>query len=233
MASGPNLDWSPRKGPPQMTCTLHNRSLVPFRSALASFTLIALAACGGGGGGGSTSPVSAVVPAGSGARSIQMIGTWEIRTVNVVESGGPSPLPPLSGTQIVIGGDGVVSIGGFSTKRADLETLLGTTLETYVNQQDGRTLFYGLTVDQRAAGFTREVVGVAGGSLDDATIAVEQFTSSTNAAGVESFVRARYTLARIAPSILVPADAVAPAAGEPVPTMRQLLDRQFGSKAAK
>lgn len=216
-----------------MIRTLRNQSSPSFRSILASFTLVALAACGGGGGGGETSPVSAVVPAGSGARSIQMIGTWEIRNVTVVDSGGPSPLTPLNGTQVVISGDGVVSIGGFSTKRSDLETLLGAPLDTYVNQQDGRRLFYGLTLDQRATGFTREVVGVAGGSIDDATIAVEQFNSSTNAAGVESFVRARYTLARIAPSILIPADAVAPADGEPKATMQQLLQQRFGDKAAK
>lgn len=217
-----------------MNRTLRNHSPRSFRSVLASFTLVALAACGGGGGGGGdTSPVSAVVPAGSGARAIQMIGTWEIRNVAVVESGGASPLTPLNGTQVVISGDGVVSIGGFSTKRADLETLLGAPLDTYVNQQDGRTVFYGLTLDQRATGLTREVVGVAGGSVDDATIAVEQFNSSTNAAGVESFVRARYTLARIAPSILIPADAVAPADGEPKPTMQQLLQQRFGDKAAK
>lgn len=216
-----------------MIRTLRNHSSNSFRRVLASFTLVALAACGGGGGGGETSPVSAVVPAGSGARSIQMIGTWEIRNVTVVESGGPSPLTPLNGTQVVISGDGVVSIGGFSTKRSDLETLLGAPLDTYVNQQDGRRLFYGLTLDQRATGFTREVVGVAGGSIDDATIAVEQFNSSTNAAGVESFVRARYTLARIAPSILIPEDAVAPADGETKPTLQQLLQQRFGDKAAK
>lgn len=217
-----------------MICTLRNHSFHSFRSALASFTLVALAACGGGGGGGGeTSPVSAVVPAGAGLRAIQMIGTWEIRNVTVVESGGASPLTPLNGTQVVITGDGVVSIGGFSTKQADLETLLGAPLDTYVNQQDGRRLFYGLTLDQRAVGFTREVVGLAGGSLDDATIAVEQFNSSTNAVGVESFVRARYTLARIAPSILIPVDAVAPAAGETKPTMQQLLQQQFGEKTAK
>jgi hypothetical protein len=217
-----------------MIRTLRNHSYRSFCSVLASFTLVALAACGGGGGGGgATSPVSAVVPAGSGARAIQMIGTWEIRNVIVVESGGASPLTPLNGTQVVISGDGIVSIGGFSTKQADLETLLGAPLDTYVNQQDGRRLFYGLTLDQRATGFTREVVGLAGGSIDDATIAVEQFNSSTNAAGVESFVRARYTLARIAPSILIPADAVAPADGEPKPTMEQLLQQRFGDKAAK
>lgn len=216
-----------------MNRTLRNQSSRSFRSVLSSFTLAALAACGGGGGGGETSPVSAVVPAGSGARAIQMIGTWEIRNVTVLESGGPSPLTPLNGTQVVISGDGIVSIGGFSTKQADLETLLGAPLDTYVNQQDGRRLFYGLTLDQRAAGLAREVVGVAGGSLDDATIAVEQFNSSTNAAGVESFVRARYTLARIAPSILIPADAVAPADGEPKPTMQQLLQQRFGDKTAK
>lgn len=216
-----------------MIRTLRNHSSRSFCSVLASFTLVALAACGGGGGGGETSPVSAVVPAGSGARSIQMIGTWEIRNVIVVESGGASPLTPLNGTQVVISGDGIVSIGGFSTKQVDLETLLGAPLDTYVNQQDGRRLFYGLTLDQRATGFTREVVGLAGGSIDDATIAVEQFNSSTNATGVESFVRARYSLARIAPSILIPEDAVAPADGVPKPTMEQLLQQRFGDKAAK
>lgn len=216
-----------------MIRTLRNQSFHSFRSALASFTLVALAACGGGGGGGETSPVSAVVPAGSGARSIQMIGTWEIRNVTVVESGGANQLTPLNGTQVVISGDGIISIGGFSTKQSDLETLLGAPLDTYVNQQDGRRLFYGLTLDQRAAGLTREVVGVAGGSIDDATIAVEQFNSSTSAAGAESFVRARYTLARIAPSILIPEDAVAPAAGEAKPTLPQLLQQRFGDKAGK
>ena len=216
-----------------MIRTLRNHSSRSFCSVLASVTLVALAACGGGGGGGETSPVSAVVPAGSGARSIQMIGTWEIRNVIVVESGGASPLTPLNGTQVVISGDGIVSIGGFSTKQVDLETLLGAPLDTYVNQQDGRRLFYGLTLDQRATGFTREVVGLAGGSIDDATIAVEQFNSSTNATGVESFVRARYSLARIAPSILIPEDAVAPADGVPKPTMEQLLQQRFGDKAAK
>jgi hypothetical protein len=216
-----------------MIRTLRNPSSHSFRRVLASFTLVALAACGGGGGGGETSPVSAVVPAGSGARAIQMIGTWEIRNVTVVDSGGASPLTPLNGTQVVISGDGVVSIGGFSTKRSDLETLVGTPLDVYVNQQDGRRLFYGLTLDQRAAGLTREVVGLAGGSIDDASIAVEQFNSSMSAAGTESFVRARYTLAHIAPSILIPEDAVAPADGETKPTMQQLLQQRFGDKAAK
>src|SRR5262245_46658219 len=84
-----------------------------------------LTACGGGGGGGNGTGILATVPSGSGQRTIQMVGTWEIRQSVVVDTNDPAAAPPLNGTQVVIGIDGVASIGGLSVARTDLEAFLG------------------------------------------------------------------------------------------------------------
>jgi hypothetical protein len=108
-------------------------------------------------------------------------------------------VPPLTGTRVEIGADSITSIGGLGVSRANLEAVLGAALETYVNQQNGRTLFYGLVVDQRATSGLRQQVGVAGGAVDANTIAVEAFESVQLASQAQAvFTRSRYTLARVA-----------------------------------
>lgn len=179
-----------------MTCPLPM-----LRLALAPLVLFA-AACGGGGGGsgggGATPfPVPATVPPGSGQLTIQMAGTWKIRDAVIVDTNSPSPATPANGTTIAFDGKGIVSIAGLSVARTDLEALLGTTLTFYFNEANGKTVLYGLGTDRFAVGGTRDQIGVAGGSLDDNTIAVESFTSTQqDAASPVIFVRARYFLAR-------------------------------------
>jgi hypothetical protein len=157
------------------------------------------AACSGGGGGVAADPqVSAVVPGGTGQVAIQMTGTWEIRDAAVVDSTLAPPLLPLNGTTVVLDGAKVVSIAGLSVARADLEAFLGTPLTLYVNQADGRKLFYGIATDRFATGGTRDKTGLAGGSVNDVTIATEAYTGTlADAASTELFTRSRYTLAKI------------------------------------
>lgn len=199
---------------------------------IASFllpVLLPLLPCCGGGGGGSPAPVSPVpanVPDGSGQQTIQMQGTWQLGGVNVVDGNTAALIPPTDGTAFVIGPAGLVSLGGLSVARADLEALLGLPLDAYVNELNGRTLFYGIVVDARAAGATREQGAIAGGSLDANTIAVEGFLSSqaANSADV-SFVRWRGTLARVSAATLPPPPLDAAAGGEDRPrlTVRDVL----------
>jgi hypothetical protein len=171
-----------------------------FRSLgyLSSLLGLGLAACGGGGGGGGTPSVPAQVPSGSGRTTIQMVGTWEIRAATVIESNDPQSLPPLNGTRIEIGFDGIERINGFSVARADLEAVVGFPLTWYFNQADGRTIIYGANFDRIAQGGTMEQVGLAGGSLNDNMIAVEQFNGRRlGAQEPEYFTRSRYTLVRV------------------------------------
>jgi hypothetical protein len=157
-----------------------------------------------------------------------MTGTWEIRDAAIVATNSPSPIVPLNGTLIVLDGAKVVSIGGLSVARVDLETLLGGPLSLYVNQANGRTLLYGLGLDRLGQGGTRERTGVAGGSVDDATIAIEAYSSSqADAASPEVFVRSRYNLAKVAPAAPVP--AVLPANAAPMAAaMHDALRAVFG-----
>lgn len=180
------------------------------------FVLLAplvLAACGGGGGGGSGGPaVNAQVPAGSGQVAIQMAGTWEIRDSALVETNDPTPTLPLNGTRIVIGPQGIVSIGGFPTARADLETFLALPLDWYVNQVDSKTILYGLSYDRLSLAGAKEQVGLAGGSMNVDAMAVEQWNSRQNtSATTERFTRSRYTLARVATALELPPAVQAPA----------------------
>ncbi|MCU0862549.1 MAG: hypothetical protein MUC36_02045 [Planctomycetes bacterium] len=169
------------------------------RGFFVSSFCLGLVACGGGGGG--TPSVPAQVPSGTGRTTIQMIGTWEIRAATVLESNDPAALPPLNGTRIVIGVDQVERINGFSVSRQDLEAVVGVPLRWYFNRADGRTVIYGASVDLSAQGGIVEEVGLAGGSVDENTISVEQFNSRrATPQASELFTRARFTLARIAPS---------------------------------
>lgn len=178
------------------------------RSAL--FTTLPLFAACSGGGGGSDSGVPARVPDGTGKVAIQMIGTWEIRSATVIDTNDPAAQPPLNGTRIVIGPQGVASIAGLSVVRTELEAVLGFPLDVYVNQVDGKTILYGLGYDRRAQGGLRQQVGLAAGSVDDNSIAVEQFTSTqTPSQANEVFVRSRYTLARLSAAIVLPIDDAA------------------------
>lgn len=183
------------------------RTHVPHLRSFSAFALTALiAACSGGGGGGGNG-VNARVPDGSGQLAIQMAGTWEIRQAQVIDTNDPNAAAPLNGTPIVLGVQSVQSIGGLSVARTDLETVLGFPLDLYVNQLDGKTILYGVGYDRRAQGGVRQQVGVAAGSLDDNTIAVEQFTSTQTASQQsEVFVRARYQLVRLGVSPQQPAD---------------------------
>jgi hypothetical protein len=175
--------------------------------------------------------VAARVPDGSGQVPIQMIGTWEIRAAVVIETNRTNPEPPLNGVQFVIGPDGVRTIGGFSTRRADLEAILGFPLEWYINEQDGRRLFYGANYDRRAQGQGRQILGLAGGSLDANTIVVEQFNSEQPNGGAETFVRSRYQLARIGNAWLAPELPTPPTAQDSTvpPAWLPLLGERHGA----
>lgn len=197
----------------------------------AVFAPLLLVACGGGGGGGGPS-VNAQVPAGAGQITIPMPGTWEIRDVALVETNDPAPPLPVNGARVVIGSQGLLAIGPFSTVRSDLETFLTFPLDWYVNQIDGKTVLYGLSYDRLALGGAKEQVGLAGGSVNIDTIAVEQWNSrQENSAAPERFTRSRYTLARVAAALELPPVTTTPAAASDA-TVRWVAD-QFASQPAR
>ncbi len=189
-----------------------------MRRPLLRFSLLVpclfVTACSGGGGGGGGPQLPAAVPNGSGNVTIQMAGTWQVGSVSVVDSLG-SVAPPADGTEFVLGPQGLVSIAGLSVAQADLEALLGAPLESYVNQLDGRTVLYGLVVDQRASGGTREQAALAGGALGDNSIAVEGYTSSQAANEPQArFVLWRGVLSRTSPAMVLPEPPVADGGGD-------------------
>lgn len=190
---------------------MHHSSDHRFRLAVLATVAVSLATACGGGGGGNGLGIPVGVPGGSGQLPIQMAGTWEIRGSTVIDTNDPAAVAPLNGTPLVIGVQGVISLGGLSVSRADIEALLGFPLDLYVNQLDGRTLLYGLSFDRRAQGGERSQVGVAGGSVDDNTIAVEQYSSVQRVGQDEVYIRSRYTLARVSASVQLPATIAAPA----------------------
>ena len=68
-----------------------------------------------------------------------------------------------------------------------------------VNQGDGKTIFYAVTVDTRSTNGSLETVALAGGSVDDHTISIEAFVSSRSSSETESrYTRSRYLLRRSA-----------------------------------
>jgi hypothetical protein len=204
------------------------------RSGVFAFTLFGVlgSACSGGGGGGTPpSEVVAEIPAGTGKLAIQMAGTWLIQGAAVVETNSPNPEAPVNGTPIVLDGTGIVSIAGLSVARADLEALLGTTLTFYVNRADGRTVVYGLGTDRFAQGGPRELAGVAGGSFNDNTIAVETYTSrQQDAASPEIFVRSRYMLTRVDSS--APAGLAPDSSAEGEARLRTAIQTMFGREGS-
>lgn len=162
-----------------------------------------LAACSGSSSGGAAPPVgpqiAAGVPAGSGLQSIQMTGTWEIRNSQIVDTNSPTPDPAINGTQFVIDSGRVQTIGLLPVNPDQLTLLLGSPPEYYVNQVDGKTIFYGVIVDRRAANDSRLEIAVAGGALDTDTIAVEAYSSAQGPNDLEPiYVVSRYQLARVA-----------------------------------
>lgn len=165
--------------------------------ALRTLALTLLVACSSSKG----PSVPASVPPGTGRIEIQMTGVWEIRNVTVVDASSTSVAPPLANTQIVFENGAIRSIGGFVVSRPDLEAFLGFPLDFYTNAANGRTVLYGLGYNRLAIGGAREVAGLAGGSVDADTISVESFSSlQLDPASDESFVRARYSLVRVASS---------------------------------
>ncbi len=204
------------------------RAAMPALAALATVAASCSGGGGHGGGGGAAADgIAAQVPAGTGLVAIEMAGTWEIRAAVVMDTNATDAQPPASGTQVSIGAAAVESIAALSVRRDDLEALLGAPLELYVNQLDGRTVFYAVTFDRRAHGGTREVVALAGGSVNADTIAVEQFTSTLPANGATAaFVRSRYNLVRVASSVQLGAPPQPGA--EPLPALHRALPALFG-----
>src|SRR5690606_5859686 len=115
---------------------------------------------------------------GAGRIPIVMAGTWQIQGATIIDTNATNPAPPLNGTVFVMEPGRVVSIAGLSVDPVGLTQLLGVPLDTYVNQVDDRTVFYGLVVDRRASGLTREEVAVAGGAINADTISVEAYAST-------------------------------------------------------
>ena len=125
----------------------------------------------------------------------------------------------------------IQSIGGLSVAPSFLELILGSPLNFYVNLLDGRTLLYGVIVDNRANGGTREQVGLAGGTIDDNTISVEAYTSTQTATATDPvFTLTRYLLVRT--SGAVPAafefDDGPPLASDECEVLRERLWGHFG-----
>lgn len=184
---------------------------MPHSSMLRPSLLLVFALCAcKGGGGGSDPGVAAKVPTGAGQTAIQMLGTWEIRDVTLIETNDLTTQLPVAGTRVVIDADGVASIGGFPTTRSLLEAFLGHPLDFYANRTDGRTVLYGLSYDRLALGGAREVVGLAGGSTTADAIAVEQYIEKQASSTVPTlFARFRYGLIRVTAPLELP-----PATGE-------------------
>jgi len=152
-----------------------------------------------------------------------MAGTWQISNAAIVDTNSTSPAPPINGTTFVIELARVVSIAGLSVDPVGLTQLLGVPLDSYVNQVDDRTVFYGLVVDRRDSGLSREEVAVAGGAINADTISVEAY-SSTQAPGVAEpiFTLSRYDLVRVAGT--TPAEL--PEQG----SLQDLLKNAFGDR---
>lgn len=173
------------------------------KTLLLATVLIFTAACSGGGGGGTPPPeqntgpqLPAAVPTGTGAIEIDMAGTWTVQGATVVESNNSAQSPPPDGLTFVLQGDRVTSIAGLEVSPAVLTILLGP-LTLYINQADGKTLFYAVTVDTRSTGGTLETTALAGGSVDDNTISIESAVSSQAVSETEPrFTRSRYLLRR-------------------------------------
>ena len=127
----------------------------------------------------------------------------------------------------------VQTIGLLPVNPDQLTLLLGSPPEYYVNQVDGKTIFYGVIVDRRAANDTRLEIAVAGGALDADTISVEAYSSAQGPNDPEAtYVVSRYQLARVTPPA-VPADledvSVSDAEAEQ-PTLEHVLNSAFGRR---
>jgi hypothetical protein len=181
-----------------------SRTRRPVVSAfLLACTALLPIACRNGGDGSPSIPAS--VPNGSAQNPIQMVGTWEMRNIEVVDTNETVPLTPVPGTPVVIGPEGIRTIGPISFRQADLESVLALTFDWFVNSADGRRLFYGLSVDRREQGLGRIVLGIAGGSVDANTMAIEHFYSiQANSTSAETFSRFRYILARVSNAVIEP-----------------------------
>jgi hypothetical protein len=175
--------------------------------------------------------IAATVPAGTGVVSTDLTGTWEIRAGVVMETNLPNLAPPASGTIVVIAPGALASIGGLGVSRPELESVLGAPLDLYVNRVDGRTVIYGLTLDRRATGGTREEVALAGGTVNADTLAVEQYTSTLQPnAATAGYTLARYTLVRVATSLAPPSAAATAAPAEAPPSLLQALAPLLGGR---
>lgn len=179
-------------------------SCLQHRSASA-ILIVAIAACGCRSDSDGQPSIPVRVPDGTAQNAIQMVGTWEMRNVQVIDTNSTNPTPPINGTPLVIGPEGIRTIGPISFRRVDLEAALGVTFDWYLNSADGRRLFYGISIDRLDEGLGRVVFGMAGGSVDANTMVVEQFNSiQANSSSAESFSRFRYQLVRISNAIVEP-----------------------------
>ncbi len=156
---------------------------------------------GSGGNGNSDPQIGANVPGGSGDIPITMSGIWQIQNAEVLETNSATPAPPLNGSVFIIDSDRLVSISGLLVDPASLADLLGSPLGAYVNLVTDSTMFYGVIVDRRSEGESREEVALAGGSLDADTILVEAYISYQAPGDSEAtYTLSQYQLGRIGSS---------------------------------
>lgn len=180
-------------------------TLTTLRSVL-FLTVIAtiFGACSNSGSGSNSNSdpqIGATVPNGSGDIPITMPGNWQIQNAEVIETNSATPAPPINGSVFVVDIDRLVSISGLLVDPESLSNLLGSPLDSYVNLVTDSTIFYGVIVDRRSQGESREEVALAGGSLDADTIMVEAYISSQEPGDSEAtYTLSQYQLGRIGSS---------------------------------
>ena len=135
-------------------------------------TFVACSNSGSSSNSDSNPQIGATVPSDSGDIPITMPGNWQIQNAEVIETNSATPAPPINGSVFVVDIDRLVSISGLLVDPESLSNLLGSPLDSYVNLVTDSTIFYGVIVDRRSQGESREEVALAAGSLLPAPLSI-------------------------------------------------------------
>jgi hypothetical protein len=139
---------------------------------LLSFLTLSLFACGGGGGGGVPNPASFRQEP---KVKTDLKGTWEIKSVKVLESTVPGLIPQIEGDILVLSSKGILEWENLEFSEASLSKFEDRKFDWYVNQIDGSKLDFGYGWDLLEKGKDYDQTGMRGVAIDENTLLMEYF----------------------------------------------------------
>ena len=142
-----------------------------FKKTLGLFALpLLLLSCGGGGGGGPQNPANFRQEP---KVKIDMKGTWEVRSIKVIETTEPNLNPDFEDDLVVLTSTGILQWNDLVFTEENLSREEGRKFDWYVNKADQSRLDFGYGWDLLEKGKDYGQVGLRGVAFDENTLLME------------------------------------------------------------